>query len=70
MRWLAGHHQLKGRESEQTLGDSGGQRRLACCSPWGHRVGQLRTTTKTSPSSQQLKQVLNLGCLDKEERIG
>ena len=25
-------------EFEQTLGNSGGQRRLACCSPWGHRV--------------------------------
>ena len=28
------HHQLKGRESEQTLGDSEGQGSLACCSPW------------------------------------
>ena len=24
------HHQLKGHEFEQTLGDSGGQTRLAC----------------------------------------
>ena len=29
------HHQLNGQEFEQTLGDSGGQRRLACYSPWG-----------------------------------
>ena len=29
------HHQLNGHEFEQTLGDSGGQRSLACCSPWG-----------------------------------
>ena len=29
------HHQLKGRESEQTLGDSEGQGSLACCSQWG-----------------------------------
>ena len=29
------HHQLKGRESEQTLGDSKGQGSLACCSLWG-----------------------------------
>ena len=29
------HHQLNGREFEQTLGDSG-QRSLVCCSPWGH----------------------------------
>ena len=28
------HHQLNGREFEQTLGDSGGQRSLACYSPW------------------------------------
>ena len=29
------HHQLKGLEFEQTLGDSEGQESLACCSPWG-----------------------------------
>ena len=28
------HHQLNGHE---TPGDSGGQRSLACCSPWGHQ---------------------------------
>ena len=33
MRWLDGHHQLNGHESEQTLGDSEGQGSLACCSP-------------------------------------
>ena len=33
------HHQLNGHESEQTPGDSEGQGSLACCSPWGHRVG-------------------------------
>ena len=26
-------------EFEQTLGDSEGQGSLACCHPWGHRVG-------------------------------
>ena len=26
------HHQLNGHEFEQTLGDSGGRRNLACCS--------------------------------------
>ena len=35
MRWL--DHQLNGCEFEQTLGESGGQRSLACCSPWGHK---------------------------------
>ena len=32
------HHWLKGLELEQTPGESGGQRSLACCSPWGHTV--------------------------------
>ena len=32
------HHRLNRHEFEQTLGDSEGQRSLACCSPWGHRV--------------------------------
>ena len=38
IRW---HHQSKGHELEQTLGDSEGQGSLACCSPWSHsqRVG-------------------------------
>ena len=29
------HHRLDGHESEQALGDSGGQRSLECCSPRG-----------------------------------
>ena len=31
------HHWLNGHEFEQTLGDGGGQRSLACLSPWAHR---------------------------------
>ena len=31
------HHQLNGHGFEQTPGDSEGQRRLACCSPWGRK---------------------------------
>ena len=31
------HHQLKGQEFEQALGDNGG-RRAWHASPWGHRV--------------------------------
>ena len=31
------HHQHKGREFEQTLGDSGGQGSLVFCSPWGRK---------------------------------
>ena len=34
--WLYG---FNGHECEQSLGDGKGQRSLACCSPWGHRVG-------------------------------
>ena len=30
------HHGFNGHELGQTLGDGEGQRRLACCSPWGH----------------------------------
>ena len=36
------HHQLNGHEFEQTPGDSEGQRKLVCCSPWGHK--ELDTT--------------------------
>ena len=31
------YHQLNGHGFEQTLGDSGGQGSLMCCSPWGHK---------------------------------
>ena len=36
-RMVGWHHQLSGHEFEQTLGDSEGQRILACCSPWHHK---------------------------------
>ena len=35
------HRQLNGHEFKQTLGDSGGQRSLVCCSPWGHNKSDL-----------------------------
>ena len=31
------HHPLNGHDFEQTMGDSGRQRRLLCFSPWGHK---------------------------------
>ena len=40
------HHQLDGHESEQTPGDSEGQGSLACCSPWGCRVGHGLVTER------------------------
>ena len=37
MRCLDRHHQPNGHESEQTPGESEGQRSLVCCSPLGHK---------------------------------
>ena len=33
------HHRLSGHEFEQVPGTGDGQGSLACCSPWGRRVG-------------------------------
>ena len=38
------HHLLNRHESEQTLGDSGGQSSLLCCSPWGLKEPDTTTT--------------------------
>ena len=35
------HHQVNGHEFEQTLKDSEGQGRLACCSPQGYKVSDM-----------------------------
>ena len=35
------HHQLNESEFKQTLGDSEGQERLMCCSPWGHKESDV-----------------------------
>ena len=35
------HQQLNGHKFEQFLGDSGGQRSLVCCSPWGHKESDM-----------------------------
>ena len=35
------HHKINGHEFEQTPGDSKGQGRLVCCSPWGHRESDM-----------------------------
>ena len=39
-------HRLSGHEFEQILGDGEGQGSLACCSPWGRRVGHNLVTQK------------------------
>ena len=35
------HHQLKGHEFEQALGENKGQGSLVCSSPWGHRESDM-----------------------------
>ena len=40
------HHQFNGHKFEQALGDGEGQGSLACCSPWGHKVGYNTETQK------------------------
>ena len=40
------HHQLKGHEFEQALGDGEGQGSLACCSPLGSQRVELELATK------------------------
>ena len=46
--WMA--HWFNGHEFEQTPGESGGQRSLACCRPWGHKsriwLNNWTTTTR------------------------
>ena len=44
------HHRLNGHNLEQTPGDSEGQGRLVCCSPWGHKDSDMteRLTTMRS----------------------
>ena len=38
------HHQLRGHESKQAMGDGEGQGSLVCCGPWGRR--ELDTTER------------------------
>ena len=41
---------VNGHELEQTPGDSRGHRSLACCSPWGRRVGHDLAMERQQPS--------------------
>ena len=54
---VAWHHQFKGHEFEQTLGDSEGQGSLACCSPWGHKESDMteRLNNKTAVKINKLE---------------
>ena len=40
------HHRFSGHKFEQAPGDGEGQGSLACCSPWGHKVGHNTVTEK------------------------
>ena len=40
-----------GHASEQSLGDSGGQRSLVCCSPWGHRESDMTARLNSNESN-------------------
>ena len=55
VRW---HHQLNGRECEQTPGDSDGQGSLACCGPWSHR--DLDTTERVNKNNTLISQSLEI----------
>ena len=46
------HHQLNGRESEQTAGDSEGQGSLACCRPLGLKFSFLLHTSNNGNSDR------------------
>ena len=48
------HHRLNGHEFEQTPGDSGEQRSLVCCGPWGHKELDW---TATRPFRYALNQI-------------
>ena len=54
------HHRLNEHEFEQTPGNSEGQGRLMCCSPWGHKeldTTELRTELK---EGKAYREFLNL----------
>ena len=56
---LGRNHGLNGHEFAQTLGDSEGQRSLACSGPWGHK--ELDTTEKLNNKEKALlEQKVNL----------
>ena len=48
------HHQLNGHEIEQTPGDSEGQGRLACYSPWGRKEWDMTDTEGNGTHSSVL----------------
>ena len=49
------HHQLNGNEFEPTAGDGDGQGSLACCSPWGSRVGHVERLNNNNIKLARIK---------------
>ena len=57
------HHQLNGHEFEQTLGNSKGQGRLVCCSPWGCKESDITEQLNNKKAEiQRFKVVDQLLC--------
>ena len=52
------HHQFNGYEFEQAAGDSEGQGRLVCCSPWGRK-----DSDKTQQLNNEKQPILWLSCI-------
>ena len=49
------HHQLKGHDFEQALGDSERQGSLVCCSPWGCKESETTEGLNMSIESVIIK---------------
>ena len=60
---LRQHHQANVHKCEQTPRDSGGQKSLACCSPWCHRAGH-NLATKQQHSKFSLSTDVDSGDVD------
>ena len=68
------HHWLDGHEFEQALGVGDGQGSLACCSPWGRRVGhnwvtELNWTEIFFPWNHYLKLLQKKACKSRKGRL-
>ena len=67
------HHQCNGHELGQTSADGEGQGGLACCRPWGHRVGHdwatQTTTTKRKKYFKKVTKVMGKKYLKKTNDI-
>ena len=60
------YHQLNGHESEQTPGDSGGQRSLMCCCPRHHKESDMIYTNWTIVKTRWLESwVCSWGIVDR-----